>query len=183
MIRKVIVASAFLALAPPATSMAQLRSASPFQESDLNVSLRGFSQRVLLDTLAVWKVIPGSPASTFRSVRRILDSLKVPITDADSTQGVIYNRGFVARSKLAGKQVSSSLRCGVGLAGDYADYWRVSIAYAVFVKASGDGSRLGIALAAGANNVEGLSKPAVQCATTGTLEHRIATLVALAAIQ
>lgn len=170
-----------VALAAPTMSLAQGRS--PVGESDLNISMRGFSHRVLLDTVAVWKVLPGSPIETFRSVRRILDSLSLPITHADSAHGVIYNRGFVARSRLAGKQVSSSLRCGVGLAGDYADFWRVSVAYAVFVRAEGDASRLGIALVAGANDVEGVSKPPVQCATTGVLEQRIATLVTLAAIQ
>lgn len=179
MIRKALVSACILGLA--AAPLEAQRTSSP--EADVNVSLRGFANRILLDTLVLWKTIPRTPAQTFSAARRVLDFLKIPITEADSLGGVIFNKGFIARSRLAGQRISSSLRCGHGLAGDYADFWRVSIAYAVYVQPSGDKSRLGIALVGAATDVEGVSKPAVHCATTGVLEGEIARMVNQAVYQ
>ena len=176
-------AVALVALVIPVFAQAQPRSTGPAAESELSIRMKGFRDRVLLDTMAVWQSIPGPVAQTFRNTLRVLDSLKIPIASADSVRGVIHHHGFVARARLAGKAISSSMRCGMGLSGDYADSWRVSIAYAVFVKPDSQNSRLGIALLAGANDVEGVSKPAVQCGTTGKLEATIQKAVGLKAIQ
>lgn len=177
------IAFALLALAIPVASDAQVRSNGPAQDAEVNVRMRGFRERILLDTVAVWNRVPGPGPQTFRNALRVLDSLGVPIAYADSIRGVIHHGGFVARGRLAGKSVSNSLRCGMGLAGDYADSWRVSIAYAVFVRPDGEHSSLGVALIAAANDVEGVSKPAVQCASTGLLEGTLHKTVGLRAIQ
>ena len=170
-------------LAFPLAADAQLRSGGPANEPDMNIRMRGFRERVLLDTMAVWQPVPGSPIQAFRNALVVLDSLKIPVAHADSIRGVIHHYGFVARSQLAKKPISQSFRCGMGLSGDYADTWRVSIAYAVFVKPDGENSQLGVAFITGANDVEGVSKPAVQCGTTGRLEQTIAKAVGLRSIQ
>jgi hypothetical protein len=131
----------------------------------------------------VWYRVPGPGAQTFRNTLRVLDSLAIPVGHVDSIRGVIHHNGFIARGRLAGKSISSSLRCGIGLSGDYADSWRVSIAYAVFVKPDGEHSSLGVALVGAANDIEGVSKPAVQCGTTGVLESTIHKAVGIKAIQ
>lgn len=172
-----------LAALIPLAAQAQPRSTGPSTEPEMNIRMKGFRQRVKLDTLAVWQPIPGPAVQTFRNTLRVLDSLDVPVAYADSIRGVIHHHGFVTRARLAGKNISSSFRCGLGLAGDYADSWRVSIAYAIFVKAEGEDSRLGVALLAGANDIEGVSKPAVQCGTTGGLEATIHKAVGIKAIQ
>lgn len=171
------------ALALPLALHGQPRSNIPAQEPDMNIRMRGFRERILLDTMTVWQPVPGPAMQTFRSTLRVLDSLEIPVVYADSIRGVIHHSGFVTRSRLAGKAVSASFRCGFGLSGDYANSWRVSIAYAVFVKPDGNNSHLGVALVAGANDVEGVSKPAVQCGTTGNLEQTIQKAVTLRAIQ
>ena len=168
------------ALALPVALHAQT---GPVKDPDMNIRMRGFRDRILLDTLTVWQPIPGPSVQTFRNTMSVLDSLRIPVLYADSIRGVIHHSGFVARSRLAGKAVSSSLRCGMGISGDYADTWRVSVAYAVFVKPEGDHSRLGVGLVAGAIDVEGVSMPAVQCGSTGVLEQTIHKAVGLKAIQ
>ena len=182
MFRQFVFVLAALSILPLAAD-AQLGSVGPSQEPDMNVRMKGFRDRILLDTVAVWHPVPGSAVQAFRNTLRVLDSLKVPVAHADSIRGVIHHNGFITRGKLAGKSLSHSFRCGMGLTGDYADTWRVSIAYAIFVKADGDHSKLGLAFVAGANDIEGVSKPAVQCGTTGILENSIAKAVGLRAIQ
>ena len=178
---RVLVVFALLGL--PFAAGAQLKSGGPANEPDMNIRMRGFRERVLLDTMAVWQPVPGSPIQAFRNALFVLDSLKIPVAVADSIRGVIHHSGFVARSQLARKPISQSFRCGVGLTGDYADTWRVSVAYAVFVKPEGEHSKIGVAFITGANDVEGVSKPAVQCGTTGALEQTIAKAVGLRSIQ
>jgi hypothetical protein len=162
---------------------AQLRSGGPATEPDVNVRMRGFRDRVLLDTVAVWQTVPGPAVAAFRNALRVLDSLKIPVEFADSVRGVIHHSGFVARSRLAGRNVSASFRCGMGLSGDYADTWRVSIAYAIYVKPDDAHAKLGVAFIAAANDVEGVSKPAVQCGTTGGLEQSITRAVGIRALH
>lgn len=171
------------ALAFPCAANAQLRSGGPANEADMNIRMRGFRERVLLDTMAVWQPVPGSPIQAFRNALFVLDSLKIPVAYADSIRGVIHHYGFVARSQLAKKPISHSFRCGVGLSGDYADTWRVSIAYAIFVTPDAEHAKIGVAFITGANDVEGVSKPAVQCGTTGRLEQTIAKAVGLRSLQ
>jgi hypothetical protein len=180
---KCTLAITLASFALPLALQAQPSSRGPAQDPDMNIRMRGFRDRILLDTMIVWQPVPGSAVQTFRNTLRVLDSLKIPVAYADSIRGVIHHSGFVVRSRLAAKAISSSFRCGMGLSGDYADTWRVSIAYAVFVKPDSDNSRLGVALVAGANDVEGVSKPAVQCGTTGNLEQTIQKAVALKALQ
>lgn len=171
------------ALAFPLAGGAQQRGTGPGAKPDLYVRVKGFRDRILLDTVGRWVSVPGRAATVFRLTLRVLDSLNIPVAYADSVSGVIHHNGFIARSRLGGKPMSSSLRCGAGLAGDYADLWRVSIAYAVFIQPDDSHSRMMVSLAAGASDVEGASKPAVQCGSTGRLEMTIAKTVGLKAIQ
>lgn len=183
--RALLAAVAAMTLLSPAPAKAQVPpSTQTVAAIDMDVRLRGFRQRVLLDTVALWQVVNDTPAHTYGSVRQLLDSLKVPYTNVDSVHGRIWNKGFVTRLRFAGKQISASLRCGSGPAGDYADNWRISVAYAVYIEPSANnGTRLGIALIAGANDIEGASKPAVQCSTTGAFEQQITQLVKGAAAR
>lgn len=150
------------------------------QSRRIRVSLRGYEHLIVLDTVAVWTELLASPAEAYGATRQVLDSLKMPLTHVDSAGGLLFNQGFIARGKLAGRRMSWVWRCGSGMTGDYADTWRISMAYAVFIDPTGTaGSRLGVALAASAQDIQGVDKPAIHCGTTGLLEREIAKLVAL----
>jgi hypothetical protein len=154
------------------------------QPRRVNVTLRGFENLVMLDTLASWSELLAPPAQAYAAAKQVLDSLKLSPTASDSANGLLLNRGFVARGRIAGRRMSWAWRCGSGLVGDYADTWRISMAYALFIDPSnGGGSRLGVAFAAGADDVQGASKAPLQCGTTGLLEKEIAKLVALKLIK
>jgi hypothetical protein len=172
--KRLLVVALVLGVAVPAQLEAQRR---------VNVTLKAYDQLVMLDTLAAWNEVLASPAEVYAAARRILDSLKVPVSHVDSVGGLVMSTEFSTRRRIANKPASWALRCGMGLTGDYANYWRLSVAYAVFIDKSGDQSRLGVAIAAGALDIEGASKPPVRCGSTGMFEKEIAKLISLSAMK
>ena len=147
------------------------------------VRLKGYRDRVRLDTTIIWKQVNGPPATTMRNLVAVLDSLQVPVEVADSTKGRLHHSGFVVRTRLAGMPISHSFRCGTGLAGDYADTWRVNVAYVAYVLPDGTRSLVGLGSAAGASDIEGASKPAVPCATTGGLLKELTRILEQKSLQ
>ena len=160
------------ALMFPLSLWAQERAPDP-----LFVRVRGHQNRVRLDTAVVWRTVSAPVNVAFRNVVATLDEMKIPVTGADSVVGRVHHTGFVARTRLAGEPMSRFFSCGRGLSGEYADMWRVNIAYAIYVRGEGDGSRIGIAMVAGASDVEGASKPAVTCGMTGAFANAFARAV------
>jgi hypothetical protein len=148
------------------------------QQDPVEVAGRWMGKAVLLDTLAIWTPINASRTRTFEAAVRILRHFNMPIEMADSARLLIVNKRFVPRGKVAGKQRSAWIRCGTGMTGDYADTWRVTMSYAVYVDSTAaDKTGLGVALVATATNTEGASKPPILCASNGALEKEIARMV------
>lgn len=171
------------ALLIPLTVDGQRRQQPQHVLPELTVRLKGYRDPVRLDTGVVWNSIPGSARRTMRNALILLDSLKVPVALVDTINGVIHHNGFIVRNRFAGIPVSQSFRCGQGLAGDFADMWRVSTAYAIYLKPDGGNTHVGIAVAAGASDVEGASKPAVQCGRTGGFVKHFMRLLDLKALE
>ena len=148
------------------------------QGRNIDVRLRGYEAQVRLDTFAVWTIVPARPAETFSAARMVFENMKVPLSMLDSAHGALYNTSVNTRTKIIGKRMSWALRCGDGISGDNADSYRINMAYAVFLEPTVDQqTRMGVALVAGANNVDGAFKPAVSCGSTGQFEREIAMLV------
>ncbi len=167
MMRRVLLASVLCA-------SAQL----PAQARNIDVRLRGYEQLVRLDTLAAWTIVSAQPGMVHAAAREVLTALKMPLTTIDSTGGVLYHKGLNTRERLLGHRMSWALKCGDGMIGENADTYRIHMAYAVFLEPAADNqTRMGIALAAGANNIEGAYKPAVGCGTTGAFENEMAMLI------
>lgn len=180
MIARTLLTVAVLAALTPASIAAQAHQTIADQrEMQVDIRLRGFSRRILLDTLAVWTPVPQAPDVALADARRVIDSLKLAVTGADTLARVIYNTELVTHGSMLNERMSTFLRCGWGMTGEHADTWRVSLGYAVYVKpVAGGGSTLGVAIAASARDVEGAAKPPVQCSSTGAFEQRIAKAVA-----
>ncbi|MGH7636760.1 MAG: hypothetical protein ACREOK_03830 [Gemmatimonadaceae bacterium] len=148
------------------------------QPRDIDVRLRGHQHPVQLDSIAIWNVIPAPQARTFTAVRHVLAELGVPFTSADSVSGVFYKSPFTTSRQILGKRMSWAMSCGHGLTGPNADSYRIHMAYAIFLEPTdGQQTRVGVALASGANTTEGTSTRPVPCASTGALEQEIAMRV------
>jgi hypothetical protein len=176
MMRRLCVLAATLALIAPHSLGAQPRR--------VNVLILAFRDPIMLDTLAIRNDVPGSPGEVFSAARRVLDSLKLPVTFADSAHGLLFTQRFVTRSRVAGQRMSWALHCGTRMFGDNADEWRVTMAYAVFIDPSAAGTaRLGITVVAGATTIQGASADPVMCGTTGALEADITKRVSLSVLK
>lgn len=175
MTRAALKALTLLAFAALTAGAQGLPSGTPITMKDGDAMLRAFRDRVLLDTIAVWADVPGKGPDVYSRARRALAALKLPIAQADSAHGVIWNEGFPTRGgRLAGRANSQIMRCGFGPTGDHADQWRVTAAYAVYVRANPDGSsKIGIAFLGQARDIAGASSAAVLCNSKGVLEEDI----------
>jgi len=144
------------------------------------VKLRGFQQKIRLDSMVIWNDVFASPGAAYSSAKHILDSLKFKIHVADSVRGVLHADFHTPSTRIAGHQRSWMTRCGSGLSGDYADTWRLSLSYVVYIKpGKDDKTRIGSAFFAGADPIEGVSKASMPCPSTGNMEDLLFKAVQL----
>jgi hypothetical protein len=165
-------AVAILALLP---SLAAAQNDVIQPRNPIEVFQRGRHGGVMLDTIARWQDVSAPRARAFDAVVRVIKHhVKLEIENIDTIAKVVYNKRIVAINKLAGQSMSRWLRCGMGLTGEHANTWRITLAYAVFVDSvSTDASRVGVALFATARDTDGVSTSAVACGSTGNLELEI----------
>jgi hypothetical protein len=166
---------AIVALLP---SLAAAQQDVTHKRDPIEVFARGLHGGVKLDTLAIWHEVAAPLSVTYDAVVRVIKHhVRLPVEHADTIAKVVYNTRLIA-SRIAGQPMSRYLECGGGLTGRYADSWRITLAYAVFVNTTSAGaSRVGVALFATARNPEGVSTSAVACGSTGALEREIADKV------
>jgi len=164
-----VVAVAFVALGLPATQLAAQQG-----PGRVIVKLLGYTHLVTLDSLVSWNDVAASATETFAMAKQTIDAMKLPITGIDSTHWLLANTGFKARRALAGHGMSWAFQCGSTMTGDYADTARLSIAYALFVEPTTEGhSRMGLAVIAGAETIDGTARDPWDCSSTGRLEQEI----------
>jgi hypothetical protein len=161
-----------------AVALSVLAGKAGAQWRDIDVRLRGYDGTVRLDPRAVWTKVAAAPDETYAAARTVFEQIKMPLTAWDSTHRVMYQKGINTTRTIMGNRMSWALTCGQGFSGDNADSYRINMAYAVFIEPTVDNqSRLGIALVAGAQSLEGAFKPAFPCGSTGLFESHIAMRV------
>ena len=138
------------------------------------VRLPGHPAPLSLDSGTVDVTLPVSAGAVFFAARQVFFELKIPAPLADSVRGYLVNGRFIKLRELAGSPLSTYLNCGAGMTGPNADSFRVTMAIAALIDATGPNtSRLRLTLLAGAESTEGVSKSAVACGTSGLLEDRM----------
>lgn len=138
------------------------------------VRLPGYLAAMSLDSGSVDVTLPASAGAVFFAARQVFFELQIPTPMADSARGYLINGRFIKLRSLAGAPLSTYLDCGSGITGPNADAFRVIMAIAAFVDATGPTtSRLRLTVLAGAESTEGASKSAVACASSGLLEDRV----------
>ena len=137
--------------------------------------LPAYRNDIALDTLVyATEVIDVPVERAFSLARAALSELKIPRSLADSARGVIGNVRFATSGSMGGERLSRFLHCGVGLSGENADYWRVTLAVVAFVSpVSERTSRVGVAVTGSSQDMGGAYKEPLPCATSGMLEGRI----------
>ena len=127
-----------------------------------------------LDSGSVDVRLSASAGAVFFAARQVFFELKIPAPMADSVRGYLINGRFIKLRSLAGFPLSTYLNCGSGMTGPNADAFRITMAVAALIDATGPStSRLRLTVLAGGESTEGVSKSAVACASSGVLEERI----------
>jgi hypothetical protein len=138
------------------------------------IRLPGHAAPVSLDSAGVEATLPASAGAVFFAARQVFFELKIPTPMADSAGGYLINGRFIKLRSLAGFPLSTYLNCGSGMTGPNADAYRVTMAIAAFIDATGPKtSKVRLTVLGGAESTEGVSKSAVACGTSGLLEERI----------
>ena len=141
---------------------------------------RSLPERVQLDTLVIWTETSGNVGEAFTRAKHGSRFAQSPLhahgfRERDDRQC----QGFTPRGgRLMGRPNSSSMLCGFGPGGQYADIWRVTMSYVLYVKpADLGGIRVGVGMLAQAKDIHGTSNSTLVCSTTGNFERELTRLV------
>ena len=144
----------------------------------LAVGLPGFSTAILLDSVASVYTVAAPRKAVFGAAVQALQELDVPIEAVDANRGIIVTTSIVRMHRLGKMRLTQIMSCGTNITGLIADQFRLTMAVAVIADSVGPTeTKLRLALAGGAESVDGASKPSVMCSTTGVLEERLAKLI------
>lgn len=144
------------------------------------VRLPTHSQVIALDTLAIRTDLAAPRAEVFAVTAAVLEvELKIELKTRDSTAGLVGNLELVKMRSLGRSPLSRYVSCGSGMTGPNADNYRIYLAVIAFVDPLPENqTRLGVAVAAGAQDLQGNSKQPIACGSTGALEGHIRRAVA-----
>ena len=142
------------------------------QATGIRVRIPGNLRLMWIDSVATDPVsVSASPALTYKVAAALLQELKVPLSVNEPQNGVVGNGGFTMVRLLGRERLSKYLNCGSGIGGAHADVRRVTMALFVWVDSVGaTESRVKVGMLAGAQDLEGVSKNALLCGSTGALE-------------
>lgn len=142
------------------------------QREPIRVRMPGNARWIWVDSVASAPAsVPASPALTYKAAAAVLTELKVPLGVDEPHNGLLGNGGFTALRMLGRERLSRYLECGMGTLGAHADVRRITMALFVWVDSAGPAlSRVSVAVVAGSNDNEGVSKNALTCGSTGALE-------------
>jgi hypothetical protein len=115
---------------------------------------------------------------SWAEIAQVFDVLAIPLEYADHRANRVGNSRFIVNRMLAGRPVSTFLRCGFGAAGALADSHRIRMNIATELKpASSDSTAVFTQIEATASPVDGTNTAPTNCTSTGVLEMAIVTVL------
>ena len=144
------------------------------QLAPVRVRLPGYNLPLSLDSVAgPPETISAAFEVTRAAAAAVLEELKIPATTNDPA-GLVGNGGFRLLRRFGNDRLSTYFECGTGLSGPQADTWRLTAAVMLWVERAGDaGSRVRIALVAGAQDLDPSTRRSAGCGSTGALETMV----------
>lgn len=140
--------------------------------------LPGIEGAILLDTMALPFKVRGNRDSIFTALETVFKELKLPIESRNAKSALLNNLNADISRRLGDVALSRYLDCGRGFSGSNADFYRITLAFSVWVEpATGDPQRLMVAIAASGRDPAGSRSAYSQCTSRGALEKRIADRV------
>jgi hypothetical protein len=150
-------------------------AALPAQYARARVWPPGFTAQLALDTMVAPQQLDAPYGKVFAAVVAAFDEMKIPLDTRDSAHGMVGNLTLKRSGNLAGSQMSRWLNCGSGITGPNADNWRTYVAVAALLDrvATTNKTQIRVAMVAGAQDMQGASKEAVPCSSTGGIESQL----------
>jgi hypothetical protein len=135
----------------------------------------GFPAQVALDTMVAPQELDAPYGKVFAAVVAAFDDMKIPLDTRDSASGMVGNLTLKRSGNLAGAQMSRWLNCGSGITGPNADNWRTYVSVVALLDrvTTTNRTQIRVAMIAGAQDMQGASKEAVTCSSTGGIESQL----------
>jgi len=141
--------------------------------------MRGGTIRAPGDAGAASVTLPATADQVFDAITTVFAYLKVPVTYSEKTLGEQGNRKFVMSRRFDNQSVSEYLNCGDDpMGGPNANAYPVTVSLVTRSRASGGTNTVLETILTGITYKPGANSGAIYCASTGTLEGRIAEMVA-----
>ncbi len=123
---------------------------------------------------AVSLEIAAPPTSVWTIVKRVYQSLDIPVTVENTKTRQIGNNDFFKSRTMAGLPMSHFVNCGTGMTGSKADSYRIHMSALTIVAPNGQGgTRLETTFVPIGQDVTGGSADRIACGTTGNFEALI----------
>ena len=150
-------------------------SAAEAQFARARVWPPGYTTQLALDTMTTPIELDAPYGKVFTATIAAFDELKIPFDTRDSLRGMVGNLAIKKTGSFAGAQLSRWMNCGQGMTGPNADNFRVYLAIAALLDrvAATNRTTIRVAMVAGAQDMQGNSKDAVPCGSSGALELKL----------
>lgn len=155
-------------------------SSGAYEQSHIIVDAPGGRYDLLLtreqvlssDTLTV------APTAAWPALVQTYAAFGVPLQGADKSRYMIATQFFHAHSSFAGERMSRWLECGSTLTGDIATTYEITLRFGSLLDTSVVGRTIVRSAVSATAIATGTGTTPVQCNSRGSLEKRIAALVA-----
>ncbi|HEY9229176.1 MAG TPA: hypothetical protein VIP11_21170 [Gemmatimonadaceae bacterium] len=154
-------------------AIALLVGVAPVLPAQVHITLRAWTQPVMMDTLRQDHHLRASPAQVYEAALKAFGQLDLPTGRTDGTRGIIGSERFERQRVLLGLPMSRSFNCGETVTGPNADSFRLEIAIVVWVADDKPGTKLSLASVASGRDVTGVARAPKECASTGTVETKL----------
>ena len=152
----------------------------PFEQSHVIVDAPAGRYDLLLtreqylssDTLTV------APKAAWPALVQTYAAFGVPLQGADQSRYMIATQYFHAHSSFAGERMSRWLECGSTMTGDIATTYEITLRFGSLLDTSVVGRTIVRSAVTATAIATGTGTTPVQCSSRGSLEKRIAALVA-----
>lgn len=152
----------------------------PYEQSHVIVDAPGGRYDLLLtreqylssDTLTV------APKAAWPALVQTYAAFGVPLQGADQAHYMIATQPFHAHSSFAGERMSRWLECGSTMTGDIATTYEITLRFGSLLDTSVVGRTIVRSAVSATAIATGTGTTPVQCSSRGSLEKRIAALVA-----
>ena len=115
--------------------------------------------------------------TSWGQLAKVYEELSIPLEFADNRGNRAGNTRFNVTRMLAGRSMSTFLRCGIGAAGPLADTHRIRMNILTELRAVGDSTAVFTQIDARATPVDGTNTTATVCSSSGALESAIVALL------